>query len=501
MTHIHKKLLTFFLSILLSPSVFCQEHSHQYERLKEHVTLLASDSLNGRKAGTADAQKAASYIITQFTNMGLSPYYDSLPHSFTPNPNSALSALANGNRYCNIIGYIEGCDSTLKKEIIIVGAHYDHLGIVNGEIHNGADDNASGTAAIIEIARQLLDRKEDLKRSVMICAFDAEEIGLIGSDALAHDLEQQGILRNVKMMMSVDMVGWLYKRPLQMCGTATLDHCDDIIHYANTKAGKRIKIDMKDFETSVFTATDTRPFKIKTIPTLAITTGLKSPYHKPEDDAELIDYNGLDNITNFLSEFTIALADGSHPLDRSRKLEKRADQRPKPVDLGFSIGLVNNQFGYAENDHISKAQTGFTAGLSTHCNISNGAKLIVGTSYALLRSPMLDADQPFAKPHYRHQHAIHVPFMLCKQFNANVDDIQYGFYIGLGGFYNYIWADNFDNQNNSNQYGFQYCIGYKINKFAFEVTRYHQTNNIYTTESGMPETHNTGSMISLKFFL
>lgn len=501
MTHIHKKLLIFFLSTLLSTSVFCQEHSEQYKRLKEHVTLLASDSLNGRKAGTPDAQKAASYIITQFTDMGLHPYYDSLSRHFKPDQSQASNVLATAEQYCNIIGYIEGCDSILKKELIIVGAHYDHLGIKNREIYNGADDNASGTAAIIEMARQLLDRKEELKRSVMICAFDAEEIGLVGSGMLAYELEQAGLLQHVKMMMSVDMVGWLYNRPLQMTGTATLEQCGEIIKSANDKTDTKIKIDMKDFETSVFTATDTRPFKLKKIPTLAITTGQKSPYHKPEDDAELIDYKGLDLVTDFLSEFTIALADGTHPLDRSIKFEKRAEQRSKPVDLGFSVGLVNNQFAYAENDHTSTPKIGFSAGLSTHWNISKGVKLIAGTSYALFRSPMLDADQPFAKPHYRHQHAIHVPFMLCKQFNAHMDDIRIGFYLGIGGFYNYIWADNFGEQNNSNQYGFQYCIGYAINKFAFEVTGYHQSNSIYTKESGMPETRNTGSMVTLKFFL
>lgn len=490
MTRFCKILLSSVLLQLISTPVFCQEYSQQYKRLKEHVTLLASDSLQGRKAGTADAQKAASYIVAQFTEMGLQPYYDSLPHTFDTGK----------NQYCNIIGYIEGCDSNLKEEIIIIGAHYDHIGISNGKIYNGADDNASGTAAIIELARNLLSSKERIKRSVMVCAFDAEEIGLIGSGMLAYELEKKGILQNVKMMMSVDMVGWLYNRSLEMEGTATVVHCDEIIHSANNKTGNRLKLDLKDFETSIFTATDTGPFKGKGIPTLAITTGLKSPYHKPEDDAHLIDYKGLDLVTDFLTEFTIALADGTHPLDRSKKFEKRMDNSPKFIDLGFCIGPTTNRFTYADNKHGSKTQIGFSAGLSTHWNIRDDIKLIVGSSYALYRAPLLDANHPFANPLYRHQHAIHVPVMICKQFNTEAADIRLGSYIGIGGFYNHIWADNFGDILNPHQYGLQYCIGFKLNKFAFEFTVYRQTNSLFTTESDMPKTSNTGGMTTLKLF-
>ena len=99
---------------------------------------------------------------------------------------------ANGTDYKNVVAVIEGSDPVLKDQYIVLGAHYDHLGVKKGQIYNGADDNASGSAAIIEIARALEPQRGSLKRSVVIAAFDAEELGLYGSNHLAARLDTLG---------------------------------------------------------------------------------------------------------------------------------------------------------------------------------------------------------------------------------------------------------------------------------------------------------------------
>lgn len=151
--------------------------SAQQQRLTNHVYFLASDSLRGRDAGSTEAAKAAAYIAQQFEGIGIEPYFEGgWYHGFEY-----------AGRSCkNVVGIIHGADTALRHELIVIGAHYDHLGVGrNGKIYNGADDNASGTATIIEMAHILKDKP--LKRSVMIAAFDAEEKGLHGSAALAKE--------------------------------------------------------------------------------------------------------------------------------------------------------------------------------------------------------------------------------------------------------------------------------------------------------------------------
>ena len=306
--------LFILLTMLLATSV--AKGQTQENRLKKHVYYLAADSLQGRKAGSDDARKALRYIENEYNNIGLQPFWggDMRQHFLIVRYSAANSKGTGvkvidadsveywtqklGNVYCNLVAVIPGSDPVLRNEFVVVGAHYDHLGVRDGQVFNGADDNASGSAAVIELARRLMQRRDELDRSVLICAFDAEEIGLYGSSALAKELDRRGLLENVRMMMSVDMVGWLKGGSLSFSGTGTLKDCDELIHAAAESSG--IKVSTRRFEQSPFGATDTEPFAKRRVPTLAVTTGLGSPYHKPEDDAELIDYEGLSKVTDCL---------------------------------------------------------------------------------------------------------------------------------------------------------------------------------------------------------
>ncbi|MDD3667974.1 MAG: M28 family peptidase, partial [Bacteroidales bacterium] len=162
-------LFTFIISLVILPSTnaFSQ---NSIERIKKDVYVLASDSLMGRSAGTIYGNKASQYIYSRFIENGLKPIYQIIREGTTQK-----------NIYC----VIEGSDSILKNEFIILGAHYDHLGYrIKGNdtiIYNGADDNASGTSLILELGRKINENKEKFKRSIVLIAFDSEETGLNGS--------------------------------------------------------------------------------------------------------------------------------------------------------------------------------------------------------------------------------------------------------------------------------------------------------------------------------
>ena len=197
------------------------QFSTPVENLEKHVYTLASDSLLGRGFGTEQGVKAAEYIADQDRSAGIEPVNGSYFHPF--NHRSGILNIAG----INVAGIIPGNDPELKEEYIVLGAHYDHLGwkVKGGDtvVYNGADDNASGTATIIEIGRNMAANQGSLGRSIIIVAFDGEESGLIGS---THFVESSMVPPDkIKLMFSLDMVG-MYKahNGLDLVGVRKLYH-------------------------------------------------------------------------------------------------------------------------------------------------------------------------------------------------------------------------------------------------------------------------------------
>ncbi|RXG12660.1 M28 family metallopeptidase [Leeuwenhoekiella aestuarii] len=166
--------------------------------VKQHVEFLASDALKGRKTGTTGIDEAATYIIKQFQDAGVQPYFTSYRDKFN----------AKGVDGYNIVAMLPGTDSEWKNEFIVIGAHYDHIGTaeaVNGDtIANGANDNASGTSAVIELAKYFAKAKTN-KRSIIFALFSAEELGLLGSAHLAERLKTNDL--NPYVMFNIEMIG------------------------------------------------------------------------------------------------------------------------------------------------------------------------------------------------------------------------------------------------------------------------------------------------------
>jgi hypothetical protein len=204
----------------------------------------------------------------------------------------------------NVVGMLEG-DGSHAGETVIIGGHYDHLGhggpgslaARSREIHNGADDNASGTAMVIEMARRLGARREPLPRRVLFIAFSGEERGLLGSQYyVAHPLFP---LADTVMMINCDMVGRLNsKNELTMIGTGTTPGEDAIVDALGKSAGLAIK---KVSGASIsFGDSDHAPFYRKQIPILFAFTGLHGDYHRPSDDSERVNYAGMERIADYL---------------------------------------------------------------------------------------------------------------------------------------------------------------------------------------------------------
>ena len=265
--------------------------------IAEHITFLASEELNGREAGTADEAKAANYIADLFRDFGLEPAGDDQTffQEFTINTsilNNPHSTDTTGEKRLskNVAGIVRGTGDS--EEIIILGAHYDHLGygefgsLYRGDtprIHNGADDNASGTAGLIELAQYF--GKNRPATDILFLAFSGEEMGLLGS---AHFVEEPTVnIDNAVAMINMDMIGRMEEEKLIIFGTGTSADWEDILLVANTDS---LNLDLVEDGTG---ASDHTSFYYQNIPVLHYFTDTHSDYHRPSDDVEYINHQGI----------------------------------------------------------------------------------------------------------------------------------------------------------------------------------------------------------------
>ncbi|MBN2013071.1 M20/M25/M40 family metallo-hydrolase [candidate division KSB1 bacterium] len=215
----------------------------------------------------------------------------------------------------NVIGFIPGTVDSLADAPVVVGAHYDHLGYGEEgsrapgvhEIHNGADDNASGVGALIEIARELVAKKAELLRPVVFVAFTGEEIGLLGS---SHYV-QNPLFPNAKTiaMLNLDSVGRMVGNRLIVFGGGTATQWPHVLNGYN----HQYRFDLT-IQTDGYGPSDQAAFYAKDIPVLHFFTGANLDYHKPSDDADKINYPDLARIVNFSGDVATYLAGRDKPL-------------------------------------------------------------------------------------------------------------------------------------------------------------------------------------------
>jgi Zn-dependent M28 family amino/carboxypeptidase len=284
-------------------------------RALEALRYLAADAREGRGVGTRGLEESGTYLAAAFRQIGLKPggtdgYFQ--PFTIAPDALAAIHSNVGGKSIRNVIGILPGRSAAWSGEAIVIGAHYDHLGLggfgalddpdSTGKVHNGADDNASGTTALLEVARQLARRRLD--RTIVFIAFSGEEEGDLGSE---YYVKHSALpVDSIYAMLNMDMVGRLRNARLSATGAATAQEFPALLDSLN-RAGGRPRFDLQASGDG-WGPSDHASFYAAKHPVLFFFTGLHGDYHRTTDDVDKIDVNGLERVAEFVADVATALA-------------------------------------------------------------------------------------------------------------------------------------------------------------------------------------------------
>lgn len=309
--------------------------------MRQHIDTLANDTFEGREAGTRGGHAAANYLVPYLQQAGLKPAGEN---------GSYMQAF--GANFRNILGVLEGSDPTRRHEVILIGAHYDHVGYGNssnsygpyGHIHNGADDNASGTAALLELIGAFSRLEQAPKRTVLFALWDGEEKGLLGSKHWIEHL--RGGQPRPLLAFNIDMIGRLRDNTLTVLGARTSPGLRRLIAEANDVQPLALQYSWKLERDS-----DHWSFLTNQTSVLMFHTGLHNDYHRPSDDAEKVDAAGIERVTRLAFRVLHTLAESEQPipfravaLQETVALQKQREQplAPLPGRLGIQWSPQND---------------------------------------------------------------------------------------------------------------------------------------------------------------
>jgi len=285
-------------------------------RLLDDVRFLSDDRLQGRMTGSRGADSAAAYLARRFSQVGLQSAAGGWFQPFTVGREAPAARQAQTGALVgkNVIGILPGRDPVLRNQTIILGAHYDHLGLggfgsldpdSTGLVHNGADDNASGAATLIQVAARLAASPP--ARTVVFIAFSGEELGLLGSaHYVKHPIYPLG---STLAMVNLDMVGRLRNGRLIVYGSRTAKEFPALLDSLNWYAGFDLKAQGDGYGPS-----DQSSFYAAKRPVLHIFTDLHEDYHRTTDDWQKVNYDGLKRVADFSLGLVTALANRRKPL-------------------------------------------------------------------------------------------------------------------------------------------------------------------------------------------
>lgn len=452
-------------------------------RFRHHVRILTSDTLQGRGLGTEGSQRARDYIVEAFAEAGIKPF-DEWEEEYIQ-PFSFRQGLAWISAY-NIAGYIEGTDSVLKNEFIVIGAHYDHLGyeMEDGEktIYPGADDNASGVAAIIELGRYFSQHPDLLGRSLIIVAFDAEESGLVGSGYFIDQLPVP--IEKAKLMFSFDMVGmYTENNGLELRGIGSMVEGRELA----AQIAVQQNIELRNTSSNIERRTDTAPFGDAGIPSVHVFTGTKSPYHKPEDVYQLLDFEGMKRIHQYM---TVLIRDVSRQqkIDAEASLIAHAEavksgSISKRASVGFLVNTGSGFHRYTEEFYRANSIFNISTGLFVQIPLTDGITLQPEVLYDLNGSKVEEGEM--------YRHSLSFPFNVQIGM-ARTPDNPVRTYVFGGPYYRYSFAGNtagtrldfqvYDQQ----EWGYSFGIALEIFQFTVGYTYRRGINGLFLDE-GQPE--------------
>lgn len=275
--------------------------------VQTHISYLSGDEMKGRETGTAEEAKAANYIADWFREYGLDPAGEEVTYfqeftvnmSVLENPHASEDDSTADKRLAkNVAALLPGTGDS--EELIIIGAHYDHLGMgefgslsssEEPKIHNGADDNASGTAGLLELAEFFSENRP--QTDILFLAFSGEEMGLLGSQYFVENPTVD--LSNALAMINMDMIGRMNDNRLLIFGVATTDIWEPILRDANSDS---LSLYLVPDGTG---SSDHTSFYYKDIPVLHYFTDTHADYHRPSDDSEWINAEGQAHVLNHVA--------------------------------------------------------------------------------------------------------------------------------------------------------------------------------------------------------
>ena len=345
---------TVFLGTLLGLASLAdplQAQRPEAPRLLDDIRFLSDDRLKGRMTGSPGADSAAAYLARRFSQVGLQPAAGGWFQSFTVSREAPAARPAQISPVVgkNVVGILPGRDPVLRNQTIVIGAHYDHLGLggfgsldldSTGLVHNGADDNASGAAALIQVAARLAASPP--ARTVVFIAFSGEELGLLGSAYYVRKPIYP--LASTLAMVNLDMVGRLRNGRLIVYGARSAKEFPALLDSLNWYAGFDLKALGDGYGPS-----DHSSFYAAKRPVLHLFTDLHEDYHRTTDDWQKVNYDGLKRVADFSLGLVTALANRTKPLTFLEQATPAVSQTegPSPGTPGYGayLGTVPDMTG------------------------------------------------------------------------------------------------------------------------------------------------------------
>jgi aminopeptidase N len=274
------------------------------EQLLRHTSQLTSRAMEGREIGSEGIDKAALYIADQFRTAGLQP----VDGTYIQRWQDAIPGYRN-LELANVVGIIPGANRELSAKPIVIGAHYDHLGVSDeGQLYSGADDNASGVSVLIEVAAKVA-RAFTPQRPILFVAFTGEEQGLVGSQYFVENPPGGYATEDLFAMINLDAVGRLDGGTLQVFGT------ESAYEWPFMAQGIGFTIDVQsEFPAETIASSDHVSFLNAGIPAIHLFSGIHLDYHQPTDTNAKLDSSGMSDIALWLEEAVVYLGDRADPL-------------------------------------------------------------------------------------------------------------------------------------------------------------------------------------------
>ncbi|MEZ5058514.1 MAG: M20/M25/M40 family metallo-hydrolase [Saprospiraceae bacterium] len=328
-----KKVNILLAFLFIASFAWSQNTKDKTMDVKVDVVYLSSNLLEGRSTGTPGEQMAAEYIAKRFKDLGLKPmgtdgkYFQYFDFNYKNNPHVENNGEKRTGK--NVVAYLDNN----AKNTVVIGAHYDHLGhgdfgsLYTGgdEIHNGADDNASGVATVLYLAEKL--KSEGPKNNnYLFIAFSGEEMGLFGSK---YFVEHPTIdIKSINYMVNMDMVGRLNEEKVVVINGAGTSPV-----WKETFPKIKSELSLKTSDSGIGPS-DHTSFYLNEIPAIHFFTGQHSDYHKPSDDSELVNYDGIVTISEFIYDLI-------SKIDKKGKIEftKTKDENEGKQAAAFKVTL------------------------------------------------------------------------------------------------------------------------------------------------------------------